>query len=129
MTRCPPALNIHLHELVFKRKHEPGLEKSSSFFVVLSLFVLGLCQQPSARGKEKHLKLASSYNNLCCIFSCMAVKQGRLRTWAMGMLQLIGKLPSKKRFLGPGPKQRTPPTHPYVLGLPKVKSKQIHEIS
>ena len=38
--------------------------------------------------------------------------------------------PPKKRFyLGLSPKQRTPPTHPYGLGLPKLKSKKFHEIS
>ena len=39
-----------------------------------------------------------------------------------------GSLP-KKYFLGPAPKQRTPPTHSYSLGLPKVKSQKCHEIS
>ena len=38
-------------------------------------------------------------------------------------------LPPKKLFLGPAPKQRTPPTHSYSLGLPKVKSQKCHEIS
>ena len=37
---------------------------------------------------------------------------------------------AKKRFyLGLSPKQRTPPTHPYGLGLPKLKSRKFHEIS
>ena len=40
----------------------------------------------------------------------------------------LGKAPKKKRFfLGKSPKQRTPPTHPYGLGL--RKSKKFHEIS
>ena len=40
-----------------------------------------------------------------------------------------GRGKKKRFFLGKSPKQRTPPTHPYGLGLKQRKSQKFHEIS
>ena len=42
--------------------------------------------------------------------------------------QTKGRGPKKRYFLGLSPKQRTPPTHPYSLGLfPKIDRSNFHE--